>query len=41
MNIYFDKNTATNIRIYASLAEVLKVSIGAFFSGSCGQKELY
>ena len=30
-----------NIRIYASLADVPKVSIGASFSSSCGQKELY
>jgi len=33
--------TAANIRIYASLAEVLKVSIGASFSSSCGLTEHY
>jgi len=35
------KLAAYNMRIYASLAEVLKVSIGASFSISCGQKNLY
>jgi hypothetical protein len=32
---------AYNIRIYASLAEVLPMSSGASFSSSCGQKNLY
>jgi hypothetical protein len=34
-------NAAANIRIYASLADVLTMSIGASFSSGFGQKELY